>query len=137
MKCCSFCFENFLQQKKSEMKRASAAPAVPNANHEIGFARSRATLHTNRVSSQFVQFSCCAEPHNCAFCCNLSPSLPTRLFFLHATSCFFSFWVKKEIALLFSCQCCRLFSHSGENKQFFIEIVDTKAHRVKIHNLEK
>lgn len=24
------------------------------------------------MCTQFVQFSCCAEPHNCAFCCNLS-----------------------------------------------------------------
>lgn len=26
----------------------------------------------NIMCTQFVQFSCCAEPHNCAFCCNLS-----------------------------------------------------------------
>lgn len=39
----------------------------------------------NIMHTQFVQFSCCAEPHNCAFCCTLSlPFRPTRLF-LHAT----------------------------------------------------
>lgn len=76
-----------------------AAAVRQNANHEI--ASTCSFMHS-------AQFSCCAEPHNCAFCCTLRlPSLLgdplCRLFFLHATMnvvlC------TGEIALLFSCQC--------------------------------
>lgn len=83
-----------------------------------------ALLFCNIMHTQLVQFSCCAEPHNCAFCCTLSlPSMSHRyrdlLEFLHATLC--SFLEKKHknrIALLFSCQCSRF---RCENKQFLLQ----------------
>lgn len=61
---------------------------LQNANREIGCCRVRGRQH-----SQLVQFSCCVEPHNCAFCCTLSLSPLDSSF------------TRDFIALLFSCQC--------------------------------
>lgn len=54
MKCCIFSWQEY-QHGSNEMLITKLA--LPGRNI---------------MCTQFVQFSCCAEPHNCAFCCNLS-----------------------------------------------------------------